>query len=64
MFCPLWFGANYFFNLSLGLTSVASNTILSTTSCIFTLILSIIVLKESPELLKFVAVLVSFGGIV
>ena len=63
MFCPLWFGANYFFNLSLGLTSVASNTILSTTSGIFTLVLSVFILRESPEILKFFAVSFAFGGV-
>jgi solute carrier family 35 protein F5 len=64
MFCPLWFAANYFFNLSLGLTSVASNTILSTTSGIFTLVLSILILRESPEIMKFLAVILALGGVV
>jgi len=63
MFCPLWFAANYCFNLSLGLTSVASNTILSTTSGIFTLVLSVFILRESPEILKFFAVILAFGGV-
>ena len=63
MFCPLYFAANYFFNASLGLTSIASNTILSTTNGIFTLILSVFILKETPEILKFVAVIIAFGGV-
>ena len=63
MFCPLYFCANYFFNASLGLTSVASNTILSTTNGIFTLILSVFVLRESPEVLKFASVIIAFGGV-
>lgn len=63
-FCPLWFGANYLYNLSLTLTSIASSTILSSTSGIFTLLLSIFLIKASPDLFKFLAVLVSFGGTV
>ncbi len=36
--CPLWFLMNYLFNLSLNLTSLASSTILSTTSSLFVLL--------------------------
>lgn len=61
-FCPLWFLANYLYNLSLTTTSIASSTILSSTSGIFTLLLSICMIKASPDLIKFIAVLVSFGG--
>ncbi len=32
IFCPVWFAANYSYNKSLSLTSVSSNTILSSTS--------------------------------
>lgn len=63
-FSPLWFTSNYFFNLSLNLTSVASNTILASTSGIFTLIFSILILKEPSNILKWTAVLMSFSGIV
>jgi hypothetical protein len=41
VFCPLWFAANYTFNASLSLTSVASNTVLSTTSGLFTFLLGL-----------------------
>ena len=34
-FSPIWFAANYTFNLSLGLTSVSSNTIISNSSPFF-----------------------------
>ena len=61
-FCPLWFSANYLYNLSLTTTSIASSTILSSTSGIFTLLLSIFLIKSSPDLVKFLAVLVSFAG--
>ena len=63
-FCPLWFLANYFYNSSLSLTSVSSSTILSSTSGLFTLILSIWVLGESPDICKFVAAVLSFSGVV
>jgi solute carrier family 35, member F5 len=62
-FCPLWFGANYLYNLSLDTTSIASSTILSSTSGIFTLLLSIFLIKATPDIVKFIAVLVSFLGI-
>lgn len=35
IFCPIWFCANYTYNLGLSLTSVSSNTILSTLSGFF-----------------------------
>mmetsp|Transcript_1461 Transcript_1461/g.3263 ORF Transcript_1461/g.3263 Transcript_1461/m.3263 type:complete len:409 (-) Transcript_1461:53-1279(-) len=67
-FVPFWFAANWTFNASLCIkcgtgTSVASNTIVSSTSSLFTLILSILFLKEAPTLLKFACVLLSFGGV-
>lgn len=37
--CPLWFSANVAFNYALAHTSVASNSILSNTSSLFTFIL-------------------------
>jgi len=64
MFCPLWFIDNYTFNLSLVLTSVSSNTILSSTSGLFTLLLSAALRVESFTIPKFTGVLVSFGGVV
>ena len=63
IFCPFWFTANYLFNISLGLTSVASNTILSTTSGLLTLIVSIYALNESPDVVKFLAAGLSLGGV-
>jgi len=56
IFCPLWFAANYSFNLSLNYTSVASNTVLSTSSSAFTLILSFVLLKEQFTISKLSAV--------
>eukprot|EP00742_Colponemidia_sp_Colp-10_P002484 GILJ01002648.1.p1 GENE.GILJ01002648.1~~GILJ01002648.1.p1 ORF type:complete len:439 (-),score=56.64 GILJ01002648.1:109-1425(-) len=63
-FCPFWFVANWLFNFGLLHTSVSSNTILSTTSSLFTLLLSTIFLREPLFLLKFAAVLLSFSGVV
>ena len=46
MFCPVWFMMNYTFNASLQLTSVSSNTILSSISAPATFILCVIILRE------------------
>ena len=63
-FCPLWFFANYSFNVSLNMTSIASNTILASTSGIFTLIFLIILSKATPTAFKWLAVTISFTGVV
>ncbi|OMJ74024.1 hypothetical protein SteCoe_27141 [Stentor coeruleus] len=63
-FCPLWFFANYFFNVSLNLTSISSNTILSSTSGIFTLLFTIIFLGSHSNAYKWLSVLISFGGVI
>lgn len=63
MFCPLWFGANYFFNLSLSMTSISSNTIISSCSGVLTLVLAVIILKDSPDFMKFGAALLALGGV-
>ena len=36
--CPLWFVANFTYNVSLAMTSITSNTIISTTSSLWTFI--------------------------
>jgi solute carrier family 35, member F5 len=61
-FCPLWFLANYLFNLSLSITSVASNTILSSTSSIWTLALSYILLRQKVGIHRIVAVALCVSG--
>ncbi len=63
-FCPLWFGANYLYNLSLSYTSVASATILSATSSLFTFGLSCACRVEKPTIWKLVGLLVMLGGVV
>ncbi|PRP84363.1 hypothetical protein PROFUN_08228 [Planoprotostelium fungivorum] len=64
IFAPIWFAANYSFNLSLTLTSVSSNTILSTTSSLFILIIGIILKTEKFTLVKLAAVILSISGVV
>mmetsp|Transcript_34113 Transcript_34113/g.59509 ORF Transcript_34113/g.59509 Transcript_34113/m.59509 type:complete len:327 (+) Transcript_34113:3629-4609(+) len=60
---PLWFMANVCLSESLVLTSVASNTILSSLSGVFSLILSVVFLKNSPDILKFIAALSAVSGV-
>ncbi|KAG5486832.1 hypothetical protein LSCM4_06297 [Leishmania orientalis] len=61
-FCPFWFLANYLFNLSLSITSVASNTILSSTSSIWTLFLSYVLLRQRVGAHRLAAVALSVSG--
>lgn len=61
-FCPMWFLANYLFNLSLSITSVASNTILSSTSSIWTLLLSYVMLRQKAGIHRVVAVAMCVSG--
>lgn len=65
--CPmqcflLWFTAQYLFNKSLSLTSVTSNTILSSSSSLFTFALSMLVLKEPYSLAKLLSIAACIGG--
>jgi solute carrier family 35 protein F5 len=55
---------NYTFNLSLTMTSVSSNTILSSTSALWTLILGTVVGVEKFNLLRFIGVILTLGGVV
>eukprot|EP00878_Enallax_costatus_P018344 GHUV01019307.1.p1 GENE.GHUV01019307.1~~GHUV01019307.1.p1 ORF type:complete len:374 (+),score=111.21 GHUV01019307.1:178-1299(+) len=58
----LWFTAQYLFNKSLSLTSVTSNTVLSSTSSLFTFALSMLVLKEPYSLAKLLSIAACIGG--
>ncbi|GJQ15469.1 hypothetical protein GpartN1_g7260.t1 [Galdieria partita] len=60
----LWLTANYVFNLALDRTSVASNSILSTLSSVFTLFLASYFQIERLSWLKFGYVLLNFVGVV
>lgn len=67
-FAPLWIFANLSFNTSLCRscgtgTSVSSNTLLSSSSGVFTLIFSIVFLGDEFSMWKFACVLGSVGGV-
>lgn len=59
---PLWFAAQYTFNMSLASTSVTSNTVLSSTSTVFTFLLSIMLLKEPFHWIKLLCCFAAVGG--
>ena len=64
IFCILWFIANFSSNASLSYTSVASQTILSSTSSFFTLFIGAILQVESINSKKLLGLLISFIGII
>lgn len=63
-FCMLWFGANYLVAACLEYTSVASSTILTSTSSIWTLLFGALVRVEQFSYRKLVGVLASLAGII
>jgi len=63
-FCLLWFIANYFMGACLKYTSVASSTILTSTSSIWTLVFGALVRVERFSLRKLLGVLASLAGII
>ncbi|KAF1834666.1 hypothetical protein BDW02DRAFT_497784 [Decorospora gaudefroyi] len=62
-FCILWFLANYFAAACLEYTTVASSTILASTSSIWTLLLGSALRVERFTLLKLAGVLASLSGV-
>jgi solute carrier family 35 protein F5 len=60
--CPLWFLMNYLFNLSLTMTTVASGTILSSTSSLFVLIISVCIFKEPFSYWNLAGIIVCIAG--
>ncbi|KAL4064932.1 hypothetical protein V8B97DRAFT_1985568, partial [Scleroderma yunnanense] len=62
-FCFIWFAANWAINAALAYTSVASATVLSSMSGIFTLAVGRIFRVETVTLVKIGAVLMSIGGV-
>ena len=62
-FCLLWFCANYFAAACLEYTTVASSTILASTSSIWTLLSGSILRVERFTLRKFIGVCASLGGV-
>lgn len=63
-FCLLWFAANYLVAACLEYTSVASSTILTSTSSIWTLIFGALVRVEHFSYKKLIGVLASLAGII
>ncbi|KAK6204689.1 uncharacterized protein RJT21DRAFT_10297 [Scheffersomyces amazonensis] len=62
-FIVLWFSANLVTNASLSYTSVASQTILSSTSSFFTMIIGYLYSVEKINQNKLVGILLSFTGV-
>lgn len=62
-FCILWFLANYFAAACLEYTTVASSTILSSTSSIWTLFIGALLHVERFTLRKFLGVMATLAGI-
>ena len=63
-FCGLWFAANYFVAACLEYTTVASSTILTSTSSIFTLVFGAFIAVEQFTIKKLIGVLASLAGVV
>ncbi|KAK9699923.1 hypothetical protein RND81_08G204400 [Saponaria officinalis] len=61
---PLWFVIEYLSNAALARTSVASTTVLSSTSGLFTLFVGVLLGEDSLNFAKVVAVFVSMAGVV
>ncbi|KAG0588587.1 hypothetical protein KC19_2G254500 [Ceratodon purpureus] len=62
LICPFWFLAQFTFNLSLRYTTVTSNTILSSSSSLFTFLFSLALLNEQFKWSKLVSVLLCMVG--
>ncbi|GAV60538.1 EamA domain-containing protein [Cephalotus follicularis] len=60
---PIWFITEYLSNAALAHTSVASTTVLSSTSGLFTLFIGAFLGQDSLNVGKLVAVFVSMGGV-
>eukprot|EP00029_Vermamoeba_vermiformis_P000174 TRINITY_DN10192_c0_g1_i1.p1 TRINITY_DN10192_c0_g1~~TRINITY_DN10192_c0_g1_i1.p1 ORF type:complete len:365 (-),score=67.87 TRINITY_DN10192_c0_g1_i1:30-1124(-) len=63
IFCPVWFIANYAYNSSLMLTTVASNTILSATSGFYTLLFGTMFRVEEFSWGKLLATMICIAGV-
>jgi solute carrier family 35 protein F5 len=59
---PLWYLAQFTFNSSLSMTSVTSNTILSSTSALFTFLFAVVLLAEAFTLWKLAFILLLIVG--
>ncbi|XP_068637742.1 uncharacterized transporter C405.03c-like [Aristolochia californica] len=61
---PIWFVTEYLSNAALARTSVASTTVLSSTSGLFTLFIGVLLGQDSLNIAKVLAVFVSMAGVV
>ncbi|CAJ1972069.1 unnamed protein product [Sphenostylis stenocarpa] len=61
---PIWFVTEYLSNAALARTSVASTTVLSSTSGLFTLFIGVFMGQEALNAAKVIAVFVSMAGVV
>ncbi|KAL0904775.1 hypothetical protein M5K25_026925 [Dendrobium thyrsiflorum] len=61
---PIWFVTEYLSNAALARTSVASTTVLSSTSGLFTLFIGVLLGQDSLNVAKLVAVFISMAGVV
>jgi solute carrier family 35 protein F5 len=60
---PFWFLANYFYNLSLVMTSITSSTVLASTGSVFTYLLAVYMTRtEKASSFKFIGVLLAVLG--
>ncbi|GAM26182.1 hypothetical protein SAMD00019534_093570 [Acytostelium subglobosum LB1] len=62
--CPIWFAANYTYNISLDITSISSNTILSSLSGVFSLFISVAMKVDKFTIEKLFATIISLTGII
>ncbi|XP_051137478.1 thiamine-repressible mitochondrial transport protein THI74-like [Andrographis paniculata] len=60
---PIWFITEYLSNSALAYTSVASTTVLTSTSGLFTLIFGALIGRETVNAAKIAAVLISMAGV-
>jgi solute carrier family 35 protein F5 len=61
---PIWFVTEYLSNAALARTSVASTTVLSSTSGLFTLFFGVLLGQDSLNMAKILSVLVCMAGVV
>ncbi|KAJ8768149.1 hypothetical protein K2173_021089 [Erythroxylum novogranatense] len=62
-FAPIWFFTEYLTNAALARTTVASTTLLNSTSCLFTLIIGAVLGEEKINIVKVISVIVSMAGV-
>ncbi|OWM71781.1 hypothetical protein CDL15_Pgr005969 [Punica granatum] len=60
---PIWFASEYLMNAALARTSVASTTILFSTSGVFTLLIGVISGEDSISIIQVISVVVSIAGV-